>query len=366
MRDTAAGRLDPLDAMRGLAALAVLVSHVLDFGPSLEAPTLAWLLRFTPLRVLGNGRAPVVFFFVLSGYVLTLSLLRPGAPGPVGFALRRGVRLLPPVAAVLALSAALREVFWAGGPPPGVGWLPAGQLWHPDWTWSELALRSLLIGAAGDFSLDPPLWSLVHEWRASLALPLVLLMVRGRVATLLAAALLLMAAAIAAGAPLDHALLGPRLHSTLAASAYFALPFAAGAALAMAGRDWRLEGEPRHAAWVAVVACAGLGSDLASVGGSVLLILLARGPGAMPRLLSAPAPVLLGRISFSLYLVHVPVMAAAVHGTAGLVPVWAGVGLGALASLPAAAAFYALVEAPTQRLSRRFGRCSVPGRGGAG
>src|SRR5690349_22183264 len=69
-----------LDSLRGLAALAVVFTHVLSMAPPLE-PALIRLLDATPLRAVHTGRAPVVFFFVLSGYVLALSLLRAGGGG---------------------------------------------------------------------------------------------------------------------------------------------------------------------------------------------------------------------------------------------------------------------------------------------
>ena len=94
-------------------------------------------------------------------------------------------------------------------------------------------------------------------------------------------------------------------------------------------------------------------SDLGFIAASAALIVLARGPGRLPRALAAPALLRLGRISFSLYLVHMPVLAATLHATAGWLPPWAALAAGVPLSLLAAAAFHAAVEAPAQRLSRR-------------
>ena len=197
-----------LDSLRGLAALAVVFTHLLSMGPEL-GPELERLLGATPLRAVHTGRAPVVFFFVLSGYVLALSLLRPDAPGPFGFALRRALRLMPPVVAAVLLSAGLRALFYAGPLPVELGW-DARLLWSEPVEASTLLRQALLLGADHRFTLDIPLWSLVHEWRLSLAFPLVLLF-RRRPALLLAAALALHAAAIGAGAAPDVVQLGPRL-----------------------------------------------------------------------------------------------------------------------------------------------------------
>src|SRR5919112_3390411 len=109
-----APRLSELDALRGIAAFLVLVQHARVMGldprpfdnPLLEQGA-HMLMHFSPVRVLEFGRAAVLFFFVLSGYVLTRALLRGGSPGLPAFAAQRSVRLLLPVAASVLLSAGL-------------------------------------------------------------------------------------------------------------------------------------------------------------------------------------------------------------------------------------------------------------------
>jgi len=98
----------------------------------------------------------------------------------------------------------------------------------------------------------------------------------------------------------------------------------------------------------------------ALVAASAALIVLARGPGLLPGVLAAPPLLRLGRVSFSLYLVHVPVLAAMLHATHGWLSPWAALAAGVPVSLLVAAAFHAWVEAPAHRLSRGVGG----GRGG--
>ncbi len=167
----------------------------------------------------GEGRPAVVFFFVLSGYVLTLALLRQREPpSPVTWAVRRTLRLLPLVAASVLLSAGLCWWLSGGRPLDDLGLLV-------EVSWSDMPdlaslFRHMALLETGEvaFPLNIVLWSLVHEWRVSLVMPLVLLF-RGRVALLLGAAFLLRSIAISAGAPEDEAMLGPRLHSTVAITA---------------------------------------------------------------------------------------------------------------------------------------------------
>src|SRR5437763_3468663 len=76
--DSGPGRIPELDALRGLATVAILVYHV-------------WP------NVLPAGWLAVDFFFVLSGYLITAILLRNGSgPGVlVPFFVRRGLRIWP-------------------------------------------------------------------------------------------------------------------------------------------------------------------------------------------------------------------------------------------------------------------------------
>jgi peptidoglycan/LPS O-acetylase OafA/YrhL len=90
---SSAPRLSELDVLRGIAAFLVLLQHARVMGldprpfddPLLERGV-HMLMHFSPLRVLEFGRAAVLFFFVLSGYVLTRALLRNGSPGLLAFA----------------------------------------------------------------------------------------------------------------------------------------------------------------------------------------------------------------------------------------------------------------------------------------
>lgn len=334
--------------MRGIAALCVVFTHVIGFAPPLGHLTRR-LLDATPFHVIFTGRAPVLFFFVLSGYVLTVMLLRPDAPRPAAFAVRRSIRLLLPVIAAVLLSAALRHVFYTGilpgsGPDLQAFWAgPADKL--------TVLREALLIGTDHGFSLDVPLWSLVHEWRISLLFPLVLLF-RGRVALLIALALLLQALAVSAGAWPDAGQLGARLPLTLAETAYFATCFAAGAALRLAEPGLQLTGMWRRAAWITVLASVMLRSDLAVVVASVLLIVLAQGPSAFARLLERPALRGLGRVSYSLYLVHMPVIATVVYATAGRLPLLGALALGVPVAVLASIAFHAAIEQPAHVLSK--------------
>jgi peptidoglycan/LPS O-acetylase OafA/YrhL len=346
-------RLPQLDALRGLAALVVLLHHawlLLPRSPEDGLQGLDMLLEGTPLRVLALGRPAVIFFFVLSGYVLVRACMERPVPWPV-FAAQRAARLGPPVLASVLLSFALWSLA-AGEALPEI--LPdfAHATWAGEITPAAALRQGLLLNTDPDNGLNPVLWSLVHEWRIGLLLPLALLF-RGRPDALVAIGLVCFAATVLAGVPLNTAFIGPDIPGSFLWSTYFVLPFAAGGALALAGPLRRLGPlERRLAGLLVLVAMLGSRHDLASVAGSAALIALVVQRDGAPAWLVSPVPCWLGTVSFSLYLVHLPLMTGLLHLLAGHVDAWAVIALSLPASLGLAALFHAAVERPSQRLAR--------------
>lgn len=352
-------RLGELDALRGLAAFAVLIHHAIQLIPHYELPDiqgLGWLrytlTQLTPLRIVEMGRPAVLFFFVLSGYVLVRALLRTGSPGFMAFASQRTIRLGVPVALSVLLSVALYVLF--ADPDLPAEWRERSlYTWLEPPTIGQVASNMALLADNDDMRLNVVLWSLVHEWRLSLLLPFVLLF-RGRVALFIAAVLALMAIGIMGGATENRVLLGPQLHSTVAASFYFAGGLGAGALLALAfGQDMpRLGPSGKLAAAMATLALFSMSSDLAVYAGSALLIVMARQHGRLRDMLRSPMLVGLGALSFSLYLVHVPVLVATMHALHEDLPPEALALLGSLVALALAWPMYRLVEVPSRLLAR--------------
>lgn len=372
-----APRLSELDALRGIAAFLVLVHHarVLGLDPRpFDNPLLErgvhMLMHFSPFRVLEFGREAVLFFFVLSGYVLTRALLRTGSPGLLAFAAQRTVRLMLPVTASVLLSVGLFYALLgdsAAMPTPLRGEI---DIWQgAPGLFDILREGSLLLTQADPVELNPVLWSLVHEWRLTLLLPLVLLF-QGRIWWLLALGCLGMALGAMGSGSENRVMLGNQFHSTVVASVYFALSIASGAALALAGPPPALTRDQRLAAGVACVALFGLASDVATYLASVLLIVVAQQPGVFQRFLRTGPLVWLGHVSYSLYLVHVPVLVACVVALRGSLPLWASLVVGMAAALATAEAMRQLVEAPSRDLARwverRLRHRPAPGRAAAG
>ncbi|MDP9078320.1 MAG: acyltransferase [Bacteroidota bacterium] len=166
------GRCRQLDSLRGLAALTVFFGHFLGVKATiLSVP----VINSTPLITFFNGNAAVMFFFVLSGFVLSLPFIDDKRPLKLtGFYLKRVFRIYPALIFAIVFSVILKQfIFNKAGMAPFSGWLQS--FWT--WPWNkenfmELVKTILLIGPQFKKSLiDPPIWSLIIEMNISLFLP---------------------------------------------------------------------------------------------------------------------------------------------------------------------------------------------------
>lgn len=136
-----------LDGVRGLAALAVYIFHLSGawtwLVPAWGATTEATNVMQLPLirTIFVSGGAAVSVFFVLSGYVLTYSSLakiRAGHekrvyPAVASSAFRRGFRLYLPVVA-LTFAECVSTIF-GFAPPLNFDFVPEPNAWCQLWDW---------------------------------------------------------------------------------------------------------------------------------------------------------------------------------------------------------------------------------------
>lgn len=367
-------RLGSLDGLRGVAALVVVFHHLAlmtpwlpnSLWPQRDSATISVLWRGVtfPLHlVLSAGLEAVFVFFVLSGFVLALPALGARRYSWPQYYVRRVLRLGLPVLGSIALAVVLLLLV-PRYPVDRVPVLGRTTDWLSNDNTIVLTPSDVLqtLNVFGPIQpLNNPLWSLGWEFLFSLLLPLAVLIARPlvgrRVAWLVIAGCLvvttigsvlglgaaiylpifLVGSVLAALLPRITAVVGTwRTRSgvvlVIAALVLLALPWVA------SGIDGRLYGLTVGAA---IAACA------------VLVVLAIVLPWLRSALESTVAR-WLGRISFSLYLVHVPVLVT----TAYLLgpdnwPVVVPVAL--IASLGMGALFWFVVERPSHRLSRWAG-----------
>lgn len=170
------GRLAALDGVRGLAAFVVLLHHALytdpDFpgtpgGGSAAAGSPMWWISYTPLKLMTAGAESVIVFFVLSGLVVSLPVVRRRGFDWVAYFPRRAVRLMVPVVASVLLAAVWVAAIPQRSTQPDGTWLSSSST--PGFSWEYIVKAADLLG--GDGQINNPLWSLRWELLFSLALP---------------------------------------------------------------------------------------------------------------------------------------------------------------------------------------------------
>ena len=299
----------PLEAMRGVASFSVLAWHLA--GAFFQRPVFTvspreWFAIFT-------GPAAVNFFFVLSGLVLTRRALAQGdASALARSALKRWPRLAGPIVITMLLSYAL---YRAGLYYTAESNLISNSAWlqmfvrlgpvHPGFV---DALRKGVFDVLfrGDYEYDGNLWTMMYEFRGSfLALGLAMALIPLRHASRLAPVMLAGTAILAvgfmdvqyltfvAGVLLAAVLAWRPLHLPLAVVVLFGV---VGLYLVgyTDGADYR--GMPLIGAHVSPV--------MIQTVAALLILVAIEGAPAVQRALSGKFAVLLGRLSFPVYLVH--------------------------------------------------------------
>ncbi|HEY2790833.1 MAG TPA: acyltransferase [Micromonosporaceae bacterium] len=298
-------RLRGLDGIRGLAALFVVIDHIyLRAFPGYPVDNAPWWAGWFIY-----GRFAVVVFIVLSGFSLSVAPARHDwrLGGVSTFARRRAWRILPPYWAALVFSVLMT---WFVVAQPG---------------WPEPTGRSIVVNAAllQDAIVVPSpnraFWSIAIEAQLYILLPLMLLTIRhfGRTAMVSTVALAVITLGLAAP-------YSAQIQYTLDLAVLFAVGVAA-AGIVRAGE--RVRGWPWR--WFALIAAVPVVA-LILVKGSVwtidnffwvdiawapaIALLLVAVATGRPRLLDSRPARGLGRISYSLYLTHAPIVIAVYYG----------------------------------------------------
>ena len=353
-------RFYQLDSLRGLAAMTVVFLHFENILVSNDAvsqlkPSQFWLLQLaSPLT---SGNRAVGFFFVLSGFVLMLPFLKEPRPSYGIFVLRRTLRIYGPYLAGLVIAMAGAAMWpgprnfaeWGDGP-----WVHAPTLID--------VLRYVFLVPGLPVKFNPVFWTLVTEMYVAFVFPLLAwLVLRLPAALVIALALVLSITARVAvryDAPLDVLnlefagmfLCGMLLarHLSKAGRWFSDLRLSLRVLLALlALGSYVLAGLLSHAVdWV--VTCA-----------SVLFIVIAMYSSTAGRLLNGVALRLLGRVSYSLYLVHVPVLMVLAIALRGRVSPFLLLALYLAGAFLCTGIFYLLVERPFTVWSRSVAHVQV-------
>ncbi|WP_031239690.1 acyltransferase family protein [Asticcacaulis sp. AC466] len=346
-------RFTGLDSIRGIAATVVVISHVFMLNGT-AVPL------YIPFDVDKLARLSVIIFFVLSGFVLTLSY-NFERPNYYSFLVKRICRIYLPFAIATILLAIPYNAITDSHPnlKLGVGY------WTNDLTVSAFLGHLFMSGMRGTAFLNVPIWSLIIEMRASILFPLLLIVaMRFRWLTIVVApALCVVAGKVFVHLGGDNFFEANSFLSAIALTAYYFSFFVAGIFLALK-RTALISTFDRIANWAHIAAfCAVYPVALillnkfimqdilyATIAAHAILCCV-----AMPKVnkaLSTPMLAWLGKISFSLYLIHLPIMMYVIYLLDPMIAPLAA----SLISLPLvfvmAQIYNLLVEQPTMKLGK--------------
>jgi peptidoglycan/LPS O-acetylase OafA/YrhL len=363
-------RFYELDSLRGVAALTVVFHHF----SRLCSPRIVHLLERTPLRLLVAGYQAVILFFLLSGFVLTLPYKKNPRLDYGPFLLKRVCRIYLPYLAALAL-AVFCDMHFSTHAHFDNYWI--------NWTWSapvttHLVVQHILFLGSYDWSqFNTAFWSLVYEMRISLVFPFIAVAVL-RFRTIW---LLLCAAALSLSFYPLAILLSSVLHLcshdaainttlTLHYAAFFIIGSVMARHLHTIDR-WYARLSPLQAAAIAFVSLTLYALSNASsiikhfhipaamfdwtiAAGAAMFIVFAMNSRPFHRFLTSRAIHHLGKISYSLYLIHATILFILVHTLWGSVPLIVLLAIYLTVTLGVTEIFYRLIERPTMLLGRRL------------
>jgi peptidoglycan/LPS O-acetylase OafA/YrhL len=181
-KDPQSHKLLYLESLRGLAELMVVATHFAGcFFPAITGggqypihEPLDLIFYSTPLIIFFDGNFAVCIFFVISGFVLTRSFFNSGrheilAEG----ALKRYWRLMPPVALSVAIAFIMMRLhLFVNGPTAAI---TGSQGLAALWTFIPYTLGAVkqaffdafITGSVGDTSYNPVLWTMQYEFLGS-------------------------------------------------------------------------------------------------------------------------------------------------------------------------------------------------------
>ncbi len=348
--------------------MVVVFDHFCRFW--LETPVPPWLgrtLHFPLLRVFNDGAAAVMLFFLLSGFVLALPYLRGRETSYRVYALRRICRIYPPyfAALILAITACWKFHNFNG----------YGKEFHSIWAGKpdllSILQHVLLIDRFDVLRYNPPSWSLVHEMRISLFFPL-LAWVGVKLRTRYAVGISLLLPALATAAshiwPHPNVVLGVQL-TEYTATVGFSGIFLIGILIAR-HKEWL--GHIFHSlpVWGHVLLFliaaklylypphipSELSAYFQSFGAAYLIVAALSSRGYFVRFLRTTPLQFLGRVSYSIYLVHTPVLMMLSILCYKRMPYGYLLLPYVALSLGVATLFYEAVEKPSIELGRALGK----------
>jgi peptidoglycan/LPS O-acetylase OafA/YrhL len=367
-------RLAELDALRGIAAISVVFSHfrLLWLGESTNSLSArASQIIYYLMSPFCAGPEAVILFFILSGFVLSIPAIESHPQPYWVFVVRRIFRIYGPY--FVAISFAILAAIFFHGHVSRSEWL--NRSWSTAVDWHLVAQHLAFLGEYNTFQFDDPIWSLIYEMRISLFFPILCaLVLRLKPEQMLLTAVSVSALTLAV---MNHGSFRIHFNPYLLTMHYAGL-FIVGIYLARERKrlsaiysqlSWRIQ----YALMTLAVGLYIYGrefqlriaskcpdydptflSDWTTTIGAAVLIVISLNSILVRRILLWAPIQCLGKISYSVYLLHFVIMLLLVHLFYGRLSLPLIFVFCLLFSLGASWMFYRLVELPFISLGRRL------------
>ena len=362
------GRIRSLDGLRGIAALVVVIHHILLTVPSLAVAyqfakphySHNWMdiLIFSPLHLVWDGPTAVAVFFILSGYVLSAPYATGKAGGWLSYYPQRLLRLYLPVWAALAMALICVSVV-ARHSVADATYFVNIHATSPHGV-AQAARNASLVFKTG--WLDSPLWSLRFEvafsvilpaalvagrlwwrlWPLKIALSIVVVIVGWLVNSQFLEYVPMFGLGVILAYEQDRF---AHVTSRLARTQWTAI--AAGSLLLMTSY-WDMWG-------IGLGRIAAIGQGLSAIGACGILLVM-RDCSSARRVGETGVVQWLGKRSFSLYLVHEPILLTLIFALGGKPNVALTFALAMPIVLLAAEGFFRIAERPSHLFAQAVGR----------
>jgi peptidoglycan/LPS O-acetylase OafA/YrhL len=370
-RRRVAVHLPYLDSIRGLAALYVAIGHIWQFivfqPPYANLPKIFSLLNF--------GHIAVGIFIVLSGYCLMLPIASQGhveqeAGWIKAFLRRRAYRIYPAYIVAIVISLLLIAATGVGMDPQRI-WTKGLNHFSGESIGSHLLLMHNL--TRFQWTINTPMWSVALEWQIYLVFGAILIPLWKRVHPYVMLAVLFALTAWTSGIPSlhDKCLWFVGLFFMGAIAACYGTRTSAGVeGLGLPSKLWNVAGLRCAIPALLVFALTStkanliLVSDIAlGIGVSGCLVWLQRTWNHTPehrlfKVLSAKPLTVLGAMSYSIYLLHFPILETANAWLVGKFPPLAVMAIQAGVVLPIVLGLswlsYKFIELPFMRMGKRI------------
>lgn len=365
-------RYEELDSLRGLAALTVLFGHLLAVFN--ESSLSNFLFKFGPLKGLVSGSEAVILFFILSGFVLSLPFYADKKIHYGSYLIKRICRIYIPYVLTIFIAILCRNLFYSGEISGLSDWM--NTLWSKDISVKDMLNYLLLIGNYSG-NINYVVWSLVHEMRISLIFPFLMLFVlRANYKQGIAVAFLISFFSVAYVFATSAYFNQTEWFSTVNYTSLFII----GALIAkyreniiaviskiktknkifllIVGLVFFIYGHPSFAIRVLfrnfdTFSFYGTVIDSWAISvGAVIIVVLSLSSARLSKTLHIGLFTFLGKISYSLYLTHLIVLASLIHVLHGRLSMLGIIFIALVCSLIVASIFYYSVEKSSMRLGK--------------